>query len=168
MMTARSEGGRTMTSLGNIDLISEHAIDEVCLRVSTLKEEFPDRWIAASIMGKNRTQWQRLARQLVSAGADAIECSFSCPQGSLGSRPGALLGQDPTLVRTVTRWVKDAAGEEPIIIKLTPHVADLAEIAEAGAEGGGDSICAAISIPGLRPSPSSATAASSPGVTPWS
>jgi dihydropyrimidine dehydrogenase (NAD+) subunit PreA len=149
MMAARSEGGRMMTALGNIDLISEHAVDEVCLRISQLKEEFPDRWLAASIMGENRTQWQRLARQLAASGVDAIECSFSCPQGSLGSHPGAMLGQDSTLVRTVTRWVKDAAGEVPVVIKITPQVSDLAEIARAVAEGGGDAICAASSIPGL-------------------
>lgn len=149
MLSAVSDGGRMMTALGNIDLISEHHIDEVVERVITLKKEFPDKLVMASIMGETRGQWQSLARKLVEAGVDGIECSFSCPQGTLGSRPGAMLGQDPNLVRTVTRWVKDAAGEVPVVIKITPQVADIGEIARAVVDGGADAICAANSIPGL-------------------
>lgn len=149
MMAPISDGGRMMTALGNIDLISAAGVEEVVERLQALKEEFPDRFIAASIMGETRGEWQRLTRHLVAAGADAIECSFSCPQGSLGARPGAMLGQDPTLARTVTQWVKDAAGEVPVVIKITPQVVDLGEIALAVVGGGGDAICAANSIPGL-------------------
>ncbi len=149
MLSAVSTGGRMMTALGNIDLISERHIDEVIERVKALKEEFPDKLIMASIMGETRGQWQRLTRQLVEAGVDAIECSFSCPQGTLGARPGAMLGQDPNLVRTVTRWIKDAAGEVPVVIKLTPQVADVGAIAKAAEEGGADAVCASNSIPGL-------------------
>ncbi len=144
-----ADGPRRLASLGNIDLISENHIDIVEARVRQLKEEFPDRFVSASIMGDTRHQWQRLARQLAEAGVDAIECSVSAPQGTLGTKPGAMVGQDHTLVRTVTRWVKDAAPDVPVIVKLTPQVSDIAQVAKAVAEGGGDAITAANSIPGL-------------------
>lgn len=144
-----ADGPRMLGALGNIELISEKHVESVVERVAALKEEFPDRFIAASIMGETRSQWQRLTRHLVEAGVDAVEASFSAPQGSLGSRPGAMVGQDHTLVRTVTRWLKDAAPHTPILIKITPQVADLGQIAKAVADGGGDGITATNSIPGL-------------------
>lgn len=145
----RSDGPRMLAVMGNIDLISEHKVDQVAEWLGVLKEEFPDRFIAASIMGENRSQWQRLTKQLVEAGADAIECSLSAPQGTLGSRPGAMLGQDHSLVRTVTKWVKEVAGDVPVVVKITPQVADVSQIAKAVVDGGGDGICAANSLPGL-------------------
>jgi len=148
-MAPRSDGPRMLASLGNIELISEAKVDVVAERLRALKEEFPDRFIAASIMGENRSQWQGLTKKLIEAGADAIECSFSAPQGTLGARPGAMLGQDQSLVRTVTKWVKEAAPATPIVIKITPQVTDVGQIAKAVADGGGDGLCAANSLPGL-------------------
>ncbi len=100
-------------------------------------------------MGAAREDWESLARRAVAAGADLIECSFSCPQGTLGSRPGAMLGQDPALVRSVAGWVKAAAGPVPVVIKITPQVADIVEIAQAVRAAGCDAICASNSVPAL-------------------
>lgn len=149
MAAVVSGGGPAMAGLGNIDLLSEARLEHVAERIKALKEEFPDRMLMASIMGETRAQWQRLARGLGAAGVDAIECSFACPQGTLGIRPGAMLGQDPTLARTVARWVKDAAGDVPVVVKITSQVSDVSDIARAVAEGGADAVCAAGSIPGL-------------------
>lgn len=154
-MIAGVEGeGRRVIGLGNIDLISEHAIDEIERRIRALKAEFPGKVVIASIMGATRADWESLARRASAAGADMIECSFSCPQGTLGdetrvARPGSMLGQDPERVRRVTGWVKGAAGTAPVVIKITPQVADIAEIARAVADGGADAICAANTIPSL-------------------
>lgn len=149
LMAPVSDGPRMLAALGNIGLISEKGLSEVVERVKILKDEFPDRFIAASIMGENRTQWQRMTRQLVSSGVDAIECNFSAPQGALGSRPGAMVGQDASLVRIVTKWVKEVAEDVPVVVKVTPQVTDVGEIAKAVETSGGDGICAANSIPGL-------------------
>ncbi|MDI7269891.1 MAG: NAD-dependent dihydropyrimidine dehydrogenase subunit PreA, partial [Myxococcota bacterium] len=148
MSSFKSAGGATC-GLGNIDLISEHHADVVECRVGALKEEFPDRVVIASIMAARKEDWQALARRLGSAGADLIECSFSCPQGTLGSRPGAMLGQDVEASRTVAGWVKEAAGRIPVVIKLTPQVADIAEAAEAVLGAGADGVCASNTIPSL-------------------
>jgi dihydropyrimidine dehydrogenase (NAD+) subunit PreA len=135
--------------MGNIDLISEHHADVVEARVRALKRDFPDRAVIASIMGARKEDWQSLVQRLEEAGADAIECSFSCPQGTLGSKPGRMLGQDADLTRTVTGWVKEAAERIPVVIKITPQVTDIVETAQAVKEGGADALCAANSVPSL-------------------
>ncbi|MCD6496858.1 MAG: NAD-dependent dihydropyrimidine dehydrogenase subunit PreA [Deltaproteobacteria bacterium] len=149
MMAAVDMAARKVMGLGNIDLISEHHIDEIERRVRALKDEFPDRMVIPSMMGASKEEWQELAGRLSEAGADLIECSFSCPQGSLGARPGAMLGQDADLSGKVARWVKEAAGETPVVIKLTPQVTDIVEVATAVKEAGVDAICASNTIPSL-------------------
>ncbi len=149
MMTGIKHGHQNLMGLGNIDLISEHHIDVVEKRVEILKKEFPDRVIIASIMGATKEDWQSLVQRLEKAGVDIIECSFSCPQGTLGSKPGFMLGQDPKLVKQVAGWIKSAAKRVPVVIKITPQVTDIIEIAKAVKESGADAICASNSIPAL-------------------
>ncbi len=149
MMAGWDIGTTRVSGLGNIDLISEHHIDLIEARIRALKEEFPDHIVIGSMMGATKEDWQQLARRLSEAGADLIECSFSCPQGSLGSRPGAMLGQDVALSGTVAGWVKEAAGDTPVVIKLTPQVADIAEVAQAVKDAGVDAVCASNTIPSL-------------------
>lgn len=149
MMSATSLGPQRIASLGNIDLISEHHIDRVEERVRTLKDEYPDRIVAASIMGSRQEDWETLVRRLETAGVDFIECSFSCPQGSMGEKPGAMLSQSIEATERVTRWVKEAAVRVPIVIKITPQVADITEVAQAVKRGGADAICASNTIPSL-------------------
>jgi dihydroorotate dehydrogenase subfamily 1 len=152
MMTGYPVGGRRVVGLGNIDLISEHHIDAVEKRVEVLKKEFPDRVIIGSIMGSARRDWELLVSRLEAAGADVIECSFSCPQGTLGgegSFAGQMLGQNVELTREVTSWIKGAAKRCPVVIKITPQVADIAAVSRAVREGGADAVCASNTIPAL-------------------
>jgi len=135
--------------LGNIDLISHHHIDVIEERIRSLKAQFPNKVVAASMMAATRDDWIAVAQRLSRAGADLIECSFSCPQGTLGSKPGFMLGQDPRLAGEVTGWVKEGAGRTPVVIKITPQVADIVEVAQAVKEGGADGICASNTIPSL-------------------
>jgi dihydropyrimidine dehydrogenase (NAD+) subunit PreA len=152
MMAGYEVFGRRVVGLGNIDLISEHHIDVVEKRVSSLKTEFPDRVIIGSIMGSTRKDWESLVRRMEVAGADIIECSFSCPQGTLGgegSFSGQMLGQNVALTREVTSWIKGAAKRAPVVIKITPQVADIVAVAEAVKAGGADGLCASNTIPSL-------------------
>ena len=149
MITGIEWEGRSLAAMGNIDLISEHHADIICERIAVLKKEFPEKITIGSIMGSTRSDWQTLVGMLEEAGADAIECSFSCPQGTLGSKPGAMLGQDLALVEEVTRWIKSAAKRCPVIIKLTPQVSDIVDAVLAVKRGGGDAVCASNTIPSL-------------------
>jgi dihydropyrimidine dehydrogenase (NAD+) subunit PreA len=149
MMSSLDYDGRKIVGLGNIDLISEHHIDEIEKRVASLKREFPNKVVIASMMGSKREEWQSLAGRLKKAGVDMIECSFSCPQGTLGSEPGAMLAQDVKLTQMVASWVKEAAGDLPVVIKITPQAADIVAVAKAVKAAGCDGVCASNTIPSL-------------------
>ena len=149
MMSAIHVEGSRIVGLGNIDLISEHHIDVVEKRIAALKSEYPDRVVAASMMGSKKEEWQELVRRLEGAGVDFIECSFSCPQGSMGEEPGAMLAQSLDATERVAGWVKAAARRCPVVIKITPQVTNIVKVAEAVKRGGADAICAANTIPSL-------------------
>ena len=149
MMSAIHAEGSRIIGLGNIDLISEHHIDVVEQRARALKEEYPDRVVAVSIMGSKKEEWQTLVKRLEAVGVDIIECSFSCPQGSMGEEPGAMLAQSLDGTERVAGWVKEAARRCPVVIKITPQVADIVKVAQAVKRGGADAICAANTIPSL-------------------
>jgi len=152
MMQGYQLFGRRVAGLGNIDLISEHHIDVVEKRIRAIKEEFPDRVVVGSMMGSSRADWEQLVGRLEAAGADVLECSFSCPQGTLGgegSFAGQMLGQNVELTREVTSWIKGAARRAPVVIKITPQVADIRAVAQAVREGGADAVCASNTIPSL-------------------
>ncbi len=149
MMAAMHHEGQKMVGLGNIDLISEHHIDVVEKRARILKDEYPDRVVAASMMGSKKEEWQGLVKRLEDAGVDIIECSFSCPQGSMGEEPGAMLAQSIEATERVTGWVMEAATRCPVVIKITPQVTDIVKVAQAVKRGGADAICAANTIPSL-------------------
>lgn len=149
MMSAAHFDGKRIMGLGNIDLISEHHIDVVEKRAETLKVEYPNRVVAVSIMGSKKEEWQALVKRLEAVGVDIIECSFSCPQGSMGEEPGAMLAQSVDATERVAGWVKEAAGRCPVVIKITPQVSSIVKVAQAVKRGGADAICAANTIPSL-------------------
>ncbi len=148
MMSAFGDNG-AVAGMGNIDLISAYHIKEVASRVAALKHEFPDKLIAASIMSDSKEGWQKLVTILKGAGADLIECSFSCPQGNVGEDPRKMLAQSAAATERVAGWVKEAAGDLPVLIKITPQVTDIVAIAEAVKRSGCDGVTASNSVPAL-------------------
>ena len=142
MMSGIDLEDKKLMGLQNIDLISERHIDEVEKDVKALKKEFPDKVVAASIMGAKKEDWQQLVRRLEAAGVDLIECSFSCPHGMPERGMGSTIGQDPELTERTARWVKEAATRVPIVIKLTPQIADITAAARAVKRSGADGVCA--------------------------
>ena len=148
-MTSISFEEKRVFGLGNIDLISEHHIDIIIERIKILKDEFPEKIIIPSIMGSIKKDWQTLASRLKETDADMIECSFSCPQGSLGDHPTRMLGQSAEASEMVTGWVKEAAEDMPVIIKITPLVTSIVEIVNAVKRAGADAVTASNSIPAL-------------------
>ncbi len=149
MITGYNVGQERLIAMGNIDLISKYHIDEVEKRVRELRKNWKDRVIISSLMGTDKEVWQTVTKRLIDAGADIIECSFSCPQGSMGEEPGKMLAQSPPATEMVTGWVKEAAGSVPVFIKITPQVTDIVEIARRVKNGGADGITASNTIPAL-------------------
>lgn len=69
----------------------------------------------ASIMGRNETEWEELARAVTEAGVDIIECNFSCPNMEY-ENTGSDVGQDPELVKRYTMATRRGS-DLPILAK---------------------------------------------------
>jgi len=69
----------------------------------------------------------------------AFELNLSCPNVEHQQSKYRLLAQDPNLTEQIVRAVKDKV-QQPVVVKLTPNVTDIAEIAKAAEQGGADAI----------------------------
>lgn len=76
----------------------------------------------------------------------ALEVNVSCPNVKSG---GILFGQDPGLAAAVTRAVRDAAPNKPLIIKLSPNVTDIALMARSVQDAGADMISCINTLSGM-------------------
>ena len=92
----------------------------------------------ASVFGFSSEEFAQVAKILAKAGADAVELNVSCPHVE---RTGSEIGQDPALVREVVRAVRSTI-DKPVVVKLTPNVADIVEVAEAAVKAGADAVAA--------------------------
>ncbi|MCR4424842.1 MAG: NAD-dependent dihydropyrimidine dehydrogenase subunit PreA [Firmicutes bacterium] len=149
MMAGLDFDDKKVVGLENIDLISERHIDLVEQDVRELKANYPTKIVGASIMGARKEHWQTLVRRLEAAGVDFIECSFSCPHGMPERGMGSTIGQDPELTERTARWVREAATRVPVVIKVTPLVADLPAIARAVVRSGAHAVCAINTVKSL-------------------
>jgi dihydroorotate dehydrogenase (NAD+) catalytic subunit len=70
---------------------------------------------------------------------DAFELNLSCPNVEHKQSKYRLLAQDPKLTEQIVRAVKNKI-KQPIVVKLTPNVTDIAEIAKAAEQGGADAV----------------------------
>jgi dihydropyrimidine dehydrogenase (NADP+) len=141
--------GPGQSSFLNIELISEKTAAYWCQAVTELKKDFPQHILIASIMCSfNEADWTELAQKAEKAGADALELNLSCPHGMGEHGMGLACGQDPHLVREISRWVRTAV-KIPFFPKLTPNVTDVTVIARAAYEGGADGVTAVNTISGL-------------------
>ena len=113
----------------NIEQLSDHSVAENMEIFRRLKENYPTKFILASIMGQNDAEWEDLARQCEENGADAIELNFSCPNMA-DEGLGSDIGQVPELVERFTAAARRGA-KIPILAKLTPNVAAMSPAAEA-------------------------------------
>jgi dihydroorotate dehydrogenase (fumarate)/dihydropyrimidine dehydrogenase (NAD+) subunit PreA len=116
---------------------------------SGLAEEEPEEWmeelkeaqaaalqndcvLIGSVGGTTPENWAKLARMVEDTGIRLMELNFGCPHPSemVGAKTGMLVGQDKEVAAEITHAVARAV-KIPIIVKLTPQVADVVEIAQA-------------------------------------
>ncbi len=124
----------------NIEQLSDHSVAENMEIFRRLKQNYPTKFILASIMGQNDAEWETLARLCEENGADAIELNFSCPN-MMEDGLGSDIGQVPELVERFTAAARRGT-KLPILAKLTPNVARMSPAAEAAKRGGADGIAA--------------------------
>ena len=103
--------------------------------------------IIASIYGSNPEEFNKVASRIENL-VDAIELNVSCPHAMEGC--GAYIGQNPDLTMEIVKNVKKTVGI-PVIVKLTPNVTDITEVAKSAELGGCDALTLINSLgPGMR------------------
>ena len=93
--------------------------------------------IVVNISGSSYEDFGKLAEILDKSSVSAIEVNISCPNVRDG---GIIFGTDPTAAAKVTESVKNNTNK-PVIVKLSPNVTDIVEIARSVENAGADSIC---------------------------
>jgi len=124
----------------NIEQISEHTLEENLGYLKDLKKNYPTKIIVASIMGQDEEEWTYLARLMTEAGADMIECNFSCPHMAADGL-GSDVGQNPEMVARFTRAARKGT-HLPILAKMTPNIGNMEPPAMAAMEAGATGIAA--------------------------
>lgn len=132
--------GTPFVGFKNLEQISDHSLEENLDVMKRLKKDFPDKILVASIMGETDEEWTNLAKLVTDAGADIIECNFSCPQ-MVGEGLGSDVGQNPELVKRYTECVKKGT-HLPVLAKMTPNIGNMEVPAISAKEGGADGIAA--------------------------
>lgn len=103
--------------------------------------------IIANIYATSLEDFKDLATILAKVeGIAALEANISCPNVKEG---GVLFGQDPKLASRVTETIKNACGDLPLIIKLTPNVTSISAIAKACEEAGADALSLINTVSGM-------------------
>ncbi len=91
-----------------------------------------------NISGSTVEEYATMAGMLAEAGGvHALEINVSCPNIKVG---GIAFGSRPDLIREITRAVREAAPRIPLLVKLSPNVTDIVEMARAAVEGGADAL----------------------------
>ena len=155
-MAGLSYAGKPQFAFYNIDLISERTVEEIQEDIAYFKQLYPDRRFIGSIMAAGEDEWIELVHRLEEAGADMIECSMSCPQGehSIADEgkkvSNAIPAADRELMRTTTQTILRARKKNtPVIVKMTPNVTDLVDVARGAVEGGADALCCIDTVRGF-------------------
>jgi dihydroorotate dehydrogenase (NAD+) catalytic subunit len=102
--------------------------------------------VIVNIAGETKDEYAAVAAKLESiAGISGIEVNISCPNMRAG---GMEFGTNPKSAAEVTAAVKKVSGL-PIIVKLSPNVTDIGEVALAVSEAGADAITLINTVRGM-------------------
>ena len=102
-----------------------------------------DTKIIVNVCGKSEEDYIDVVERLADEPVDMLEINISCPNVKEG---GIAFGQDPKAVERITSAVKKHA-KQPVIMKLSPNVTDMARAAEAG---GADVLSLINTITGMK------------------
>ena len=101
--------------------------------------------IIANVFGSVLEEYERTAEKLDREGVSALEMNVSCPNVKKG---GIEFGKDPGTLFSLISKVRSVT-DKPLLIKLSPMVTDICEMALAAQEAGADAITCANTIPAM-------------------
>lgn len=105
-----------------------------------------DTKIIVNVCGHSTEEYVEVVKRLANEPVDLLEINISCPNVKEG---GIAFGQDPKAVEAITREMKKYA-KQPIIMKLSPNVTDITEMARAAEAGGADALSLINTITGMK------------------
>jgi dihydropyrimidine dehydrogenase (NAD+) subunit PreA len=133
-------GTRRMLGLNNIELITDRPVEVNFREIEETKKKYPKHAVIASLMVESKREaWHEIVKRTNDSGADGIELNFGCPHGMSERGMGSAMGQVPEYCEMVVAWVKEVA-RVPVLVKLTPNVADINKPARAARQGGADGL----------------------------
>lgn len=116
-----------------------------------LKRDIPylrqfDTKIIVNVCGRTTEEYIEVVERLREESVDMLEINISCPNVEAG---GIAFGQSPKAVEAITSEVKKHAAQ-PVIMKLSPNVTDISEIARAAEAGGADCLSLINTLTGMK------------------
>lgn len=105
-----------------------------------------DTKIIVNVCGHTTEEYIEVVERLADETIDMMEINISCPNVKEG---GIAFGQDPKAVEAITKEVKKRA-KQPVIMKLSPNVADITVMAKAAEAGGADALSMINTITGMK------------------
>ena len=105
-----------------------------------------DTKIIVNVCGHTTEEYIDVVERLSDQPVDLLEINISCPNVKEG---GIAFGQNPKMVEEVTKEMKRHA-KQPVIMKLSPNVTDITEMARAAEAGGADALSMINTITGMK------------------
>lgn len=135
------------TSSGMLNAIGlqNPGIDVFCERDIPFLKKY-DTKIIVNVCGKSTEDYCEVVERLGEEPVDLLEINVSCPNVKEG---GIAFGQDPKALEAITKEVKKYA-KQPIIMKLSPNVTDITEMARAAEAGGADVLSLINTLTGMK------------------
>lgn len=105
-----------------------------------------DTKIIVNVCGRTPQDYCEVVERLADTDVDLLEINISCPNVKAG---GIAFGQDPKQVEKITSQIK-AKAKQPVIMKLSPNVTDIAQMAQAAEAGGADAVSLINTLTGMK------------------
>ncbi len=102
--------------------------------------------VIVNVCGKSEKDYVEVVERLAEEPVDLLEINVSCPNVKEG---GIAFGQDPKALYEITKAVK-AKAKQPIIMKLSPNVTDITEMAKAAVAAGSDALSLINTLTGMK------------------
>ena len=133
--------GGMMNAIG----LQNPGIDLFCKRDIPFLKKY-DTKIIVNVCGHAPEEYLAVVERLADEPIDMMEINISCPNVNAGF---LAFGQDAKHVEELTAQIKKIA-KQPIIMKLTPNVTDITEIAKATEAGGADALSLINTLTGMK------------------
>ncbi|MEF9916788.1 MAG: dihydroorotate dehydrogenase [Lachnospiraceae bacterium] len=133
--------GGMMNAIG----LQNPGMELFCKRDLPFLQKYDTR-IIVNVCGKTTEDYIEVVERLSDEKIDLLEINISCPNVKEG---GIAFGQNPKAVEQITREIKKYA-KQPIIMKLSPNVTDITEMAKAAQAGGADVLSLINTLTGMK------------------